>query len=161
MIAVIKALGGLLIMVSGYYLSRKVITGDDALIQRLRSFEELFKAIGSRIENYCMPTDEILADLPAKIFFGCGYDPSLYPFTIDKLISECPFSDDAEMYTLLEKFFLSLGTSYKSEEVMRCKLACDDIDSIIKRRCTENIRRHKTVPVLSFCISLVIIILTF
>lgn len=157
----IKAFGCLLIIVSGYFFSRIVLTGDNVSIRRLQSLEELLRAIKSRIENYCMPTDEILSELPRELLIRCGYDPERIPDSVDVLMEECPFSEDAEVYSFFKGFFSSLGTSYKADEVARCRLACDDIDAIIKRRCAENGKRQKTVPVLSLCISLVIAIIVF
>ena len=83
----IKTVGCILIIVSGCFFSRRIIGNDDASIQRLTSLMELLKAIKSRIENYCMPTDEILSELPAELFERCGYDPAFLPHTVDELIS--------------------------------------------------------------------------
>ena len=160
-VTLIKTVGCILIIVSGCFFSRRIIGNDDASIQRLTSLMELLKAIKSRIENYCMPTDEILSELPAELFERCGYDPAFLPHTVDELISGCENLGDAEIQYLLERFFYSLGTAYKSEEVVRCKLACEDLEAIIAGRRAENVRRRKTVPVLGFCISLVIVIIAF
>ena len=108
-----------------------------------------------------MPTDEILADLPSELFERCGYGSAPVPHTVDELIMGCGKWEDAEIQPLFEKFFSALGTAYKAEEIVRCKLACEDLEEIIKRRCTESVRRRKTVPALGFCISLVIAIIAF
>lgn len=156
-----KIIGSVLIILSGCFLSRKMIRSDDAAVQRLVAFSELLTSIRSRIENYCMPTDEILKDLPHELLIRCGYKPTAIPESMEQMLSECPFSNDAEIGGLLLKFFSSLGTSYKAEEVARCRLACDELAVIIRRRNDENLKRRKTVPALGFCLSLVIVIIAF
>ena len=69
----LKGLGCLLIVLSGYVFSRSRLMRESVSIGRLRSLKELLRAIGSRIENYCMPTDEILSELPPELFYSCGY----------------------------------------------------------------------------------------
>lgn len=155
----LKGLGCLLIVLSGYVFSRSRLMRESVSIGRLRSLKELLRAIGSRIENYCMPTDEILSELPPELFYSCGYDPERLPESIDSLMEECPFSEDGEVYSFFFGYFSSLGTSYKAEEIVRCRLACDDVSAIIDRRCAENGKRQKTLPVLSLCVSLIIAII--
>ena len=155
----VKVFGCLLIIMSGYFFSCFALAGDNVSIQRLRSLEELLKAIKSRIENYCMPTNEIISELPRELFIRCGYDPEVVPCNVEMLVNECPFCEDDEVYSFFVGFFSSLGTSYKADEIVRCKLACDDIDAIIKRRCDESGKRQRTVPVLSLCVSVVIAII--
>ena len=156
-----KLLGSALIIASGIFFSRRLIDRDSIGISRLHSLEELIKAIKSRIENFCMPTDEILADIPPELFLGCGYFAAEPPKSVDELILQNPFSSDGEAGAIFEKFFSSLGTSYKDEELARCRIACEDIDAMIKRRQSEHGKRQKTIPMLNLCISVVAVIIFF
>lgn len=157
----LRLVGCVLIVASGYVISRTRLKRDCTKVERLRSLLALLRAIGSRIENYCMPTDEILTSVPSELIIGCGYSAERLPSSVGELLEECPFSDDGEVYGFLCTFLSSLGTSYKSDELARCRLACEEVSAMIERRCAENGKRQKTLPVLCLCASAAIAIIIF
>lgn len=158
---VYKLFGSILIILAGFVFSRRIAAADDTKLKRTEAVYELIGAVRSRIDAFCMPISEILTDISPEVLIRCGYDSEKLPENSYELTRLSDFTNDAELYRIFCGFFNSLGSSYKSDELARCKLALDELDTLIIRRREEGRKKRKTVPALCMCISLGIVVILF
>lgn len=156
-----KVFGSALVIASSAWVAGRINIEEDRKLQRIESCIELLNFIMNSIDCFCLPVGDILYDVDSEFLFRCGYGREEKPKSAEEMLSGMDLSGDEELRHIMERFWNSVGRSYRAEEVARCRMAIEELKVLFAKRRDERAKKKKTVPVLCICSALGIVIAFF
>ncbi|MBQ9151723.1 MAG: hypothetical protein IJX72_05685 [Clostridia bacterium] len=145
-----KAVGCLLLLLAGGYVSFSVRRFEHRRLRVLDGYISLIYYVKGQIDCYAMPLGEILARADPAVLSAClGLDrPVGSPFSWGHTVGKPPLSvmvQESHLYLapeterLLNAFTGELGSAYRTEQVARC-------DYYIQALTEERRKLYETMP---------------
>ncbi len=156
-----KVFGSALVVASSAWIAGRINTDEERKLERIESCIELLNFIMNSIDCFCIPVGDILHDVDSELLLRCGYGREEKPVSAEDMLLGMEFAGDDELWHIMERFWNSVGRSYRNEEVSRCRMAIEELKVLFAKRREERIKKKRTVPVLCICSALGIVIAFF
>ncbi len=146
-----KAIGSILLCLSGAFMSVYVTAHQKKKLCVLDSFISLIFYIKGQVDCYSMPIADILSGAPAEILQKCGYVEGM---SLADMVSESKMYLGDEGYRLLYCFSSEFGGTYRDEQIKRCDYYIEALTEERKNMAEEIPKKSKTYGTLAICITL-------
>ena len=164
-----KALGSLLLLMVGGYLSLSVSRYQRRRLFVLDAYLSLIYHIKGQIDCYAMPVHEILARVDRSVLAACrGFSEeearrlahAIAPVdSVPELIRESKGYLESESERLLMAFSAELGSTFREEQVKRCEYYMEALEEERSRLADAIPARIRVNSVLCVCGTLGLLIL--
>ncbi len=156
---VFKLAGAALLIICGGLTGRALCESSEIAFYRTEGFISLLKYIRNQIDCYLMPVEKILSGCPADIFYSCGASPGTRSFT--ELLQTCDGKLPPDTVTLLEKFAVELGTTYRDTQLKLCDYYINKLTAERDKLQSEAPARRKMIMTLCICAAAGIALIMF
>ena len=115
-------------------------------LTRVAAFGEMLVLIGGRIEDLCLPLDEILASLPSSLLSACDMASGDMACLYTSMGRVC----DREASDILGQVTAQLGRGTREDQVRLCRSAAERLQRCHERMAaawTKNARARVTLTV--------------
>lgn len=156
-----KVFGSALVVASSAWIAFRINAEEDRKLQRIESYIELMNFIMNSIDCFCIPVGDILHDADSELLLRCGYEKKEKPRSAEDMLFGGDAFGDEELLQIMQRFWSSVGRSYRNEEVARCRMAIEELKALFSKRRDERTKKKRTVPALCICSALGIVIAFF
>ncbi len=153
-----KALGSVFILVAGFYFSKNIKCSCNDRIKSAEALYDLICYIRGKISSFCMPFSDILSGVERGKLDSLGFSEP-YPASAFEFYEAFEKRSDGELYDIVESFFKRERGASKDDEIKNCDIALEKLSLLIEKRSDDKKTKEKTVPIISFAVSVGIILL--
>lgn len=138
MLYLIKAVGALLIMISGIVLSSSLCELDEKRINSTDALLSIIKFTKNQIDCFGIPVGEIFKRCSPELLERCGvYAP---PLDFDGFLSVAELSPEAEK--ILKTFASEFGSSYRDGQLKSCDVCINQLSELLNSE-RESYKKNK------------------
>ncbi len=154
---VFKLVGGALVMLGGALTALMLDRALNERLSRLDALLSLLRFIRAQIDCFCLPVEEIFGRVDDELLSACGVVSR--PRNFDELISGLEPTPDEQVMKLLRSFSLSLGASYREEQLKSSDYHISSLTAIRDKLASEIGKRKKLNTTLCLSAAAAIVIL--
>ena len=154
---IIKIAGSVSIVICSIFFSLSHRNFQQRKLNTLDGLISLITYIKGQVDCYALPLKEILARLPAEIFYNCNCPVGAD--SLDEIVEECRVFLECESLRLVEAFASEFGSTFREEQIRRCDYYISSLTRERHALSDEVVKRSRVGSALFICSSLGLLIL--